>query len=177
MLIRKNIYLVGLSGSGKSTVGKVLAIKLKLTFVDIDKMIEKSSKKSIVRIFEDDGESKFRRLETAVLRKVAGRAGRPKVIALGGGAFESKLHRKLVSETGISIWLRCSANELSNRLKNKSDRPLLKGHNLKQQLRAQLKKRLKNYRTANLHISTAGKNPAQVSMEIMKSLKKQNAAD
>ncbi len=173
----KNIYLIGLSGSGKSTVGKVLALKLECTFVDMDKMIEKSAGKSIARIFKDDGELKFRLLETAALRKLARKTSRPKVIALGGGALESAVNRKLVSVSGISIWLRCSASELSNRLKNKSDRPLLKGHNLTRPLRAQLKKRQKHYRTAQLHVSTSGKKPRQVSIEIMNSLRKQYAAD
>ena len=109
-------------------------------------------------------------MEGAALRKVARKSGRPKVVALGGGAFESLANRKLAANSGIVIWLRCPLNELSKRLKSKSDRPLLKGNNLKQQLSAQLKQRLPNYRKADLNISTAQKSPDQVSGEIIKSL-------
>jgi len=177
MLKRGHIYLIGLSGSGKTTVGKILSKKLKRTFVDIDRMIEKNVKKSIMRIFEEDGEPEFRRMEAAAIKKNAGQSGRSMVLALGGGAFEYPTNRKHVAASGISIWLRCPINELSRRLKSISDRPLLKGNNLKRRLGAQLKKRLPNYRQADLQISTSHMTPGQATNEIIKMLKKKYAAD
>jgi len=177
MIKQRHIYLIGLSGSGKTTVGNILAKKLKRTFVDIDKMIEKNARKSITRIFEENGEPAFRKMETGALKKLVRTSGRSKVIALGGGTFESPSNRKLAAATGISIWLRCPINELSGRLKSKSDRPLLKGSNLKRQISARLKKRLANYRKADLYISTSQSTPGQVSIEIIKTLKKKYAAN
>jgi len=177
MVKHRHIYLIGLSGSGKSSVGKIFAKEFKRSFVDIDKMIEKNAKKSITQIFEQDGEPAFRKMEAKTLQKLARKSSEPKVIALGGGTFDSPANRKLAAASGISIWLRCPINELSSRLKSISDRPLLKGSNPERQLSAQLRKRLRNYRKADLHISTSQMTPGQVSIEIIKTLKKKYAAD
>ena len=177
ILKRQHIFLIGLSGSGKSTVGKILAKKLKRTFVDIDKMIERNTGKSIIRIFEEDGEPSFRKMETVAIGKVARKYSRPKVVALGGGAFESSANQKLIIASGISIWLRCPINELSKRMKSNSDRPLLKGPDLKRRLSSQLKNRISNYRKADLQLSFARKTPGQVSGEIITMLNKKYAAN
>ncbi len=172
-----HIYLIGLSGSGKSTIGSILSKKLNRPFVDIDKMIVRKARKNIMRIFAEDGEPSFRKMETIELKKLARKLDRAKVIAIGGGGFESSLNRKLVKSSGLSIWLRCPMSELTKRLSGNSDRPLLKGGKLNQKLGKQLRKRLPNYRNADLQISTGKKPPGQVSTELIKTLKKKYAAD
>ncbi len=177
MIPSSHIFLVGLSGSGKSTVGKILAGKLHRTFIDIDKLIEKQSGRTINDIFQKQGESVFRMMESKAILKAALTRNRPKVIALGGGAFEKSRNRKVVSSGGIAVWLRCSIAVLHQRLKNKTDRPLL---NIRRKtvapdqieqinrLKYLLKKRQKNYRKADVYVSTTGKTPPAVSSEIIK---------
>jgi shikimate kinase len=110
-------------GSGKSTVGSMLAAKLGWDFVDLDAEIERTETATIAKIFEERGEPEFRRIETAMMRlwvrKIEG--GAPTVLALGGGAFVEPGNFELIENHGISIWLDCSFEEVNRRL---SDVPL-----------------------------------------------------
>ena len=127
MKLKSNIFLIGFSGSGKSTVGKLLAKKLNCSFVDIDERIESESRKTIPDIFESDGEKAFRKLESAAVKNLFAKIAKPKVIALGGGAFENRAIRQRITENGISVWLKCSILEIYNRLRKHSERPKLTG--------------------------------------------------
>jgi len=176
----RHIFLIGLSGSGKSTIGKILAGKLRRPFVDIDKTIEKQTHMTINDIFVEKRESAFRKMESRAIMKTARKRKRPKVVALGGGAFEKRSNRKSVESSGISVWLRCSIEELYKRLKNKTDRPLL-NNKMKtltsgpaepmRRLKHLLKKRQKNYRKADIYVSTSKRTPRAVSSEIIQKMK------
>ena len=101
---KRNIVLVGHMGSGKTTVGKELAKRTQLKFYDIDKEIEKIAKKTINKIFEHDGEAKFRKLEEKVSMQIL--EAKESVIALGGGAFQSNAIRQKSIKESICIWLK-----------------------------------------------------------------------
>src|ERR1039458_2871385 len=108
---RKLIYLLGFMGSGKSTVGKLLATKLGWPFIDLDTVIEAGQGLSIRAIFENSGEVFFRQLERAALTETS--KSEPAVIALGGGTFAQPPNVDLIRETGgITVWLDCPAEVL-----------------------------------------------------------------
>jgi len=182
--LKSHIFLIGFSGSGKSTVGKLLARKLNYSFVDIDKRIESESRKSITDIFETDGEKAFRKLESAAIRKLFAKRSIPKVIALGGGAFENEGTRKLISEGGISVWLKCSVSKIYERLRKHSDRPKLadkKEISSAKELRGKIKKlllkRKNDYARADLQVITSNMTINRVAHEIITKLRKIVASD
>ena len=183
-MLSRPVFLVGFSGSGKTTVGKALGRSLGVAFVDTDKLIEWRARKSIADIFTEKGEIYFRRIESSTIRKLASsRVSR--VVALGGGAFQSIQNRQLVSEAGVSIFLSCSVKELLQRLKPHADRPLLaspgkSGRDSRaariRRIKKLLCRRLPAYHTADVRISTTGKTVRQVVTLIRRKLKGCRAA-
>jgi len=137
-------------GVGKTTIGKKLAKKLKIKFVDIDKIIEAREKKTIKEIFELDGESYFREIEKNITLDILRK--KKLVIALGGGAFMNSEIRKEVIKTSISVWLDLSAKNLISRLKNTKKRPLLNKNNLNELVNEIYSRRKKNYNESNCRI-------------------------
>ena len=111
---RMHIYLIGYRGSGKSTVGKLLAAQLNLSFVDSDRLIE-SAGKSIKEIFAQVGEAGFRDCEQAAVREISERNERH-VVGLGGGAILRPENRAVIAATGRCAWLRGSAETLYQRI-------------------------------------------------------------
>lgn len=172
MTSERHIFLVGLSGSGKSTVGKILAKRLKCKFVDLDQVIEKRQKKTISEIFRIEGETFFRKMETKELLNIVRTSKKQTVVALGGGAFESAQNRKAIEAAGISAWLRTPISVLARRLKSQNDRPLLMGEKLQTALKKQLQKRKKRFSRSDIKISTANKTPLQVAAKLALTLKK-----
>jgi shikimate kinase len=120
----RSIVMVGLMGCGKSAVGRRLAAKLGLPFVDADEEIEKAAGKSIEDIFAEHGEPYFRDGERKVLARLL-RSG-PQVLATGGGAFMNAETRAAIAQTGISVWLKAELPLLMRRVAKRSNRPLLK---------------------------------------------------
>jgi shikimate kinase len=121
------LYLAGFMGSGKSTVGRLLADRLGWDFVDLDAEIEEREQTTIGQIFEVRGEAEFRRMETDMIRfwVRAIERGSPTVISLGGGAFVHPGNFDLMENHGISIWLDCSFDVIRQRLAEEAaDRPL-----------------------------------------------------
>jgi shikimate kinase len=120
------IYLVGFMGSGKTTIGRLLADRLGWHFVDLDDDIESEQKTSIAAIFDERGEKTFRALETEGIRRRTRqvRGGRPTVMALGGGAFTIPANRDLLADHGIVIWLDCTHETAWRRVADCSLRPL-----------------------------------------------------
>jgi shikimate kinase len=120
------LYLVGFMGSGKTTVGGLVAEELGWTFADLDEEIEAEQGTSIARIFSERGESEFRRLESEKLhhrvRQV--QRGRPMVLALGGGAFIHTGNFELLAENGVTIWLECPFAVVRERIGSDPNRPL-----------------------------------------------------
>jgi shikimate kinase len=121
----RSIILVGLMGAGKSTVGRRLARRLGLPFVDSDEEIERAADHEIGEIFDRFGEASFRDGERRVLRRLI--AGERKVIATGGGAFMDPETRALILERCTAIWLEAEIETLAGRVARRGHRPLLAG--------------------------------------------------
>ena len=122
MKSKENLVFLGMMGSGKSSIGSLVAKKLKLNFIDVDKEIEKELGTSISKIFETKGEDYFRRFEEKITLKIL--RINSAVISLGGGAFVNKMIRKEVIKNHISFWLNWNNEILLNRIKNSKKRPL-----------------------------------------------------
>eukprot|EP00638_Chattonella_subsalsa_P005772 CAMPEP_0117755652 /NCGR_PEP_ID=MMETSP0947-20121206/13576_1 /TAXON_ID=44440 /ORGANISM="Chattonella subsalsa, Strain CCMP2191" /LENGTH=217 /DNA_ID=CAMNT_0005575021 /DNA_START=266 /DNA_END=919 /DNA_ORIENTATION=+ len=152
-----NIYLVGLMGTGKSAVGKVLAEKLnRYTFLDTDVIIEDVAQKPIPKIFEDDGEDSFRKIETSVLDQVC--AFVRCVVGTGGGIVCRQENWSYL-QTGIVVWLNMEVEDIIERLKKDEKeietRPLLKGDDPQGKLEALLEERTKFYEQADVTVDIA----------------------
>ena len=143
----KTIVLVGIMGAGKSTVGKILADRLGMRFVDADQEIERAAGCTITDFFEKYGEVEFRKGEERVISRIL--AGEPCVLATGGGAFMSEATRLLIKKMATSVWLRVSFEVLAKRLEKRSDRPLLQTTDPQQTLKALIKKRYPIYNDAD----------------------------
>lgn len=117
------IYLTGFMGSGKSTIGPILANTLGYDFADIDKVVEERAGKSVKDIFHDDGEQSFRSIERTVLEELS--RNDHVVISLGGGSIVDSRNFTLVKNSGILVYLQSSPDQLLRRLQHKSDRPVL----------------------------------------------------
>ena len=122
MKTNKNLVLLGMMGSGKSTIGKILSKKTGYKFIDIDKKIEQRENLSILKIFEIKGEDYFRNLEKEITLKYL--EYKKVIISLGGGAFLNKTIQKKVFKSSISIWLNWNSNTLIKRIKNSKKRPI-----------------------------------------------------
>ena len=125
MEIKKNIVLLGMMGSGKSTIGGLLAKKLNSVLIDIDKKIEKMQNLKISEIFKTKGEAYFRELEFNVTLQSLD--GDNNIISLGGGAFMNKELRKVLKQKSSTFWLHWNADTLIKRIKNNDKRPIIKG--------------------------------------------------
>lgn len=120
----RSLVLVGLMGCGKSAIGRRLAAKLALPFVDADDEIEAAHKKTITEIFADHGEVYFREGERKVIARLLGTG--PRVLATGGGAFMNAETRAAIGQNGVSVWLRAELPVLLRRVAKRDTRPLLK---------------------------------------------------
>ena len=122
MKSKENLVFLGMMGSGKSSIGSLVAKKLGLDFVDVDKEIEKELGLSISKIFETKGEDYFRKFEEKITLKIL--KIHSTVVSLGGGAFLNKVIRKEVLKNHISFWLNWNDEILINRIKNSKKRPI-----------------------------------------------------
>jgi shikimate kinase len=120
---KRAIVLIGMMGAGKSTVGRRLAARLGLNFVDADTEIEAAAGMSIPDIFATHGEQYFRDGEVRVISRLL--EGAPCVVATGGGAWMRTDTRERIRAKGVSVWLKADADVLLRRVKRRSDRPLL----------------------------------------------------
>jgi shikimate kinase len=120
----RSLVLVGMMGAGKSSIGRKLAQRLNLHFVDADSEIEQAAGMSISEIFARDGEPYFRAGEARVIARLLD--GGPQVLATGGGAFMHPQSREAIRAKAVSIWLKAEYDVLMKRIKRRSDRPMLK---------------------------------------------------
>jgi shikimate kinase len=158
-----NIYLIGMMGSGKSTVGKPLSEKMHKPFIDLDSEIEKGTGKNISEIFDIDGEEQFRKMETKQLKQYS-----ESIVACGGGIVLNDDNRNFINKNGIAILLLASMGELAQRLSSSNNRPLLADNNMEEALtKLWLERQVDYLDTANFTIETDGKNPAQLTEEIL----------
>ena len=149
---QRSIVLVGLMGCGKSSVGKRLAFKLGLPFVDADDEIERAAAKSINDIFADHGEAQFRDGERKVIARLL-RNG-PQVLATGGGAYMHAETRQCVRENGISIWLRAELPVLMRRVMKRDTRPLLREGNPEATMQKLIEARYPVYAEADMTVES-----------------------
>ena len=150
MNLNKNIVLVGMMGSGKSTIGYILSKSTNLNFVDVDKVIEKKIGLKIVDIFEKKGEVYFRNLEEKITLNLL--KEEEKILSLGGGAFLNNNIRKEVIESSLSFWLNWKSSTLIKRIYKNKKRPLAFDLS-KNDLRKLITKRSKIYSEANYRIN------------------------
>ena len=148
----RSIVLVGLMGAGKSAIGRRLAARLGIRFVDADAEIEEAAGLSIEDIFEVHGEAAFRDGERRVLRRLLSEPAC--VIATGGGAFMDADTRALIKETGLSIWLRADLELLLARVSRRDNRPLLKGGDKREILETLIAERYPVYGEADITVDT-----------------------
>lgn len=146
------IVLIGMMGSGKSSIGRRLARALGLPFTDADDAIEQAAGCSIPEIFQKYGEEFFRNREEAVIARIIEDA--PLVLATGGGAFVSEQTRKLLLAKSVVIWLHADIDTLVERVGRKDNRPLLRGKNVRQVLEDLSAKRNPYYAHAHLVVQS-----------------------
>lgn len=139
-------------GCGKSAIGKRLAEKLELPFIDLDTAIEEKTGLTIPEIFEQHGEGYFRKLERDILREII--AGEPKIIATGGGAFINEESRKLIKEKSLSVWIKADFALLLERVSRKNNRPLLEKGDKAAILKDLMNKRYPIYAEADITVET-----------------------
>ena len=152
-LERRSIVLVGMMGVGKSSVGRRLAARLSIPFVDADSEIENAAKMTIPEIFARHGEAYFRSGEARVLARLL--ESGPQVLATGGGAFMNEETRALIKLKGVSVWLHADFDVLLRRTsKRRSDRPLLQTEDPGETLRALLAERERTYALADLTVQS-----------------------
>ena len=150
MKSKKNLVLIGMMGSGKSTIGSLISQRLNLNFIDIDNVLENEAKMKISEIFETKGEKFFRNLEEKITLKVLNSTNN--VISLGGGSFINEKIRKEVLKNNFSFWLNCNAQILLKRIKNNKKRPI--AFNLSEdELEKLIEKRAKIYSKAQFKIN------------------------
>ena len=168
----KNISLIGFMGSGKSTVGKILAKRLGLLFIDLDRVIELDQEKEIRDIFRIYGEKYFRELETKVIKKIY--KNKNCVFACGGGVVERKENMDIIRENSKVVYLNISAGNAFSRLKEVKDRPLIDVENKEKTIEKMIKERDVLYRKyAHIIVDNYNDNPEQTSDNILARFKTQ----
>lgn len=158
----RNVVLTGFMGTGKTTVGKLLAERSGRAFVDSDELIAQRAGKPIPAIFADEGEAAFRQMEKALCRELAARADHGLVIATGGGMLVDAENRALLEESGLVICLNAPAEVIEARIGSDSGRPLLSGD-----WRVLLERRKTAYAAIRAQVDTADKTPEAIAEEIL----------
>jgi len=172
---RANIFLVGMMGAGKTTLGRALSHRLKREFADTDRVLVERTGVPIATIFEIEGEEGFRRREGAVLAELAERDGL--VIATGGGAVLSEANRVVMREHGIVIYLRARVESLWERTRHDTSRPLLATPDPRATLAELLEKRDPLYReAAHIVIETGSQSAGSLIGRVLAALRRHEAS-
>ena len=162
------IVLVGLMGAGKTSVGRRLAEKLGIPFVDADHEIEAAARKSIAEIFADHGEAYFREGERRVILRLIGNGAQ--VLATGGGAYMNDETRARIQDHGISVWLKAPLPLLMKRVMKRQDRPLLKTGDPESVMRKLIETRYPVYRLADLAVESRDVQHGQMVNDVIRAL-------
>lgn len=173
MKLKKHIFLTGFMGSGKSTIGKKLATRLQVKFVDTDDRIEASYDVEIKKIFRDHGESRFREYEESILDEIIEKE-KPAIISLGGGTLLSQKNLTKVLSTGVLIYIKSSPIEIWNRIKHSTRRPLLRKEGEEwtremylERIAQLMKEREQGYNQAHLLLDRDGKEVDEIVEELL----------
>ena len=148
--LKRTVVLVGMMGSGKTAIGKALALRLGVPFLDSDAAIEEAAQATIAEIFARDGEPFFRDREAEVISRLL--SGPPAVLSTGGGAFMAERNRAAITAKGVSLWLDVPLDVLWERVRHKETRPLLKTADPRGTLAEIYEKRVPVYRLADLRV-------------------------
>ncbi|MFC3615975.1 shikimate kinase [Lutimaribacter marinistellae] len=148
--LKKTVVMVGMMGAGKTAVGRALAARLHVPFLDSDAEIESAANMTIPEIFARDGEPFFRKKETQVIGRLLDEA--KGVLSTGGGAFLSETNRRMISEKGVSVWLKADLSTLWNRVRHRDTRPLLRTDDPRTTLRELYDARVPLYSEADLAV-------------------------
>ena len=172
-IAHRHIYLTGYRGSGKSSVGKMLAKKLKRVCIDLDDEVERLAGRTIHEVFARDGEAAFRDLEENALREASRRP--PAVISLGGGAVLRTANRDIIRKTGICVWLQVDAATVLQRLNRDSGtpdrRPALTKLSPRQEIETLLEQREPIYReVADHQVDTIGRGVRAITTRVLRAL-------
>ena len=151
MKIKKKIVLIGMMGSGKSTIGALLSKKLNRKFIDIDIKIEKIEKKTISQIFRLEGEKYFRKIELETILSLLNSKDSELVLSLGGGAFLDEKIKKNIKNSSLSFWLNWKPSTIIKRIRKSSKRPLIQGLT-DQEIEKMMLERNKYYAKSNFKI-------------------------
>lgn len=162
-----NVALIGMMGAGKTTIGKLLAEKLNLKFIDTDEEIIKIENCSINEIFAKQGEETFRRIETNVLKNILNSDNQ--IIATGGGIIKKEENRNLLKQVK-TIYLKADKETILDRVKNDNSRPLLNTENLKETIQTILQEREQLYEQSQFVITTTNKTQNEVVTEIIEKI-------
>lgn len=166
-----NIVLIGFMGTGKSTIAKELARTCQMNIVEMDEEIVRREGRSIADIFAEDGEEYFRDLETALLRELQTKENQ--VISCGGGAVLREENIEAMKENGCVVLLTALPQTIYERVKNNTDRPILKGNMNQEYIASLMEKRRERYETAaDVTVATDGKTAPQICAEILQKTQK-----
>ena len=163
--MKKSLVLTGMMGVGKSTLGRLLAKRLRVKFYDVDKAIEKRERKTIKKIFDDNGENYFRKIEEKITFKILKKKN--VVIALGGGAFMNKDIREKILKSCTSVWLKVNLHKLIKRYKKNDRRPLLSKQKIDIEVKKIYQLRKKIYSLANYKINCDNMSKIQIVEKIL----------
>lgn len=150
-ILVKSIVFVGMMGSGKTAVGRLVAQRIGVPFADTDTAVEVSERMSIASLFDEKGETYFRDCETRLLEGLL--SGPSRAISIGGGGFMQERNRRIIRERARSVWLKVDADLLWSRVGHKTGRPLLRTENPYETLLALLAERTPTYETADVRVS------------------------
>jgi len=163
--MKKNIIITGFMGTGKSVVAQQLACKLKMEFIDMDRIIEERQGTSIADIFAGYGEKYFRVQENKLVKELSQKENM--VIATGGGTLLSSDNVRMLDQAGEIVCLYTDSHTIYNRVKRKNNRPLLKGKNLLSEINRLLEERKKIYDNIKWKIDTTNLNIQEVTDKII----------
>ncbi|BAU11269.1 shikimate kinase [Leptolyngbya sp. NIES-3755] len=168
MLNGVSVFLIGMMGVGKTTIGQLLAKRLDYDFLDVDQFIEQATGQTVSTIFADSGEAIFRQLETATLSQVSARLRR--VVATGGGIVLAQENWSYLKH-GVIIWLDVPVEQLKERLSQDATRPLLQNQDLTARLTQLSEERRSRYAQADIHIQVLpDETPEQVTEKIVNAI-------
>ncbi|TBW40467.1 shikimate kinase [Siculibacillus lacustris] len=164
----RSIVFVGMMGAGKTTVGRRVAARLDLPFADVDVEIERAAAQTIPEIFAEYGEAYFRDGERRVIGRLLGEG--PQVLATGGGAFMNAETRAAIARCGVSVWIEAAPEVLFQRLRHKTNRPLLAGPDPEGAIRRLVEERYPVYALADLTVPSRDVSKDVVADEIVAAL-------
>jgi shikimate kinase len=173
MATHKSLVLVGMMGTGKSTIGKEVAKKLKIDFIDTDQLIEKEANLTIAEIFKKNSEKYFRELEEKIFLKI--KNDKEKIISVGGGAFINNAIRNKILKEYLSIWLNMDEDLIIDRIKrNAKKRPMLDQNNIEKSIVNLKKTRDPIYKLADYEINCSLSSKGKIIEKIINIYEKNN---